>query len=202
MCSGLGNQSQVYELTLKLREIRQGEDTGTKYFNSLKRLWQDLDLFNDYEWKSSEDCKHFKKTVEDNHIFKFLIGLNMEFDEVRGRIIGRQPLPSIGEVFSEVRREKSRRLVMLAKGISVTLLKTRPLLVVLMLAELLQRNLMKSLVFGVITAISHGIHERLAGRSTENQQIGRVLLLADSLVLLLHMRPSLSPLTKSRWITF
>lgn len=55
MYSNLGNQSQVYELTLKLEEIRQGEDTVTKYFNSLKRLWQDLDLFNDYEWKSSED---------------------------------------------------------------------------------------------------------------------------------------------------
>ena len=59
--------------------------------------------------------KHFKKTVEDNRIFKFLIGLNIEFDEVRGRIIGRQPLPSIGEVFSEVHREESRRLVMLGK---------------------------------------------------------------------------------------
>ena len=107
MYSNLGNQSQVYELILKLEEISQGEDTVTKYFNSLKRLWQDIDLYN--------DCGHYKKTVEDNRIFKFLIGLNVEFDEVRGRIIGRQPLPSIGEVFLEVRREKSHRLVMLGK---------------------------------------------------------------------------------------
>ena len=48
-----------------------------------------------------------------NRIFKFMVGLNVEFDEVRGRIIGRQPLPSIGEVFSEVRREESRRNVVL-----------------------------------------------------------------------------------------
>ena len=47
MYSDLGNQSQVYELTLKLGEIRQGEESVTKYFNSLKLLWQDLDLFND-----------------------------------------------------------------------------------------------------------------------------------------------------------
>lgn len=58
------NQSKVYELTLKLGEMRQGDDTITKYFNSLKRLWQDLDLFNDYEWKSTEDAKHNKRTVE------------------------------------------------------------------------------------------------------------------------------------------
>ena len=111
----LGNQSQVYELTLKLEEIRQGEDIVTKYFNSLKRLWHDLDLYNDYEWESLNDCNHYKKTVEDNRIFKFDIGLNVEFDEVRGRIIRRQPLPSVGEVFLEVRREKSSRLVMPGK---------------------------------------------------------------------------------------
>ncbi|XP_073126194.1 uncharacterized protein [Henckelia pumila] len=118
MYSDLGNQSQVYELTLKLGQIRQGEDNVTKYFNSLKNLWQDLDLFSSYEWKSSEDGKHYKKMVEDNRIFTFLIGLNAKFDEVRGRIIGRQPLPSMGEVFSEVRREESRRLVMLGKKVS------------------------------------------------------------------------------------
>ena len=96
----LGNQSQIFELTLKLGEIRQEEDNITKYFNSLKQIWQDLDLFNTYEWKSVEDGRHHKKTMEDYRIFKFLASLNVEFDEVRGRIIGRQPLHSIGEVFS------------------------------------------------------------------------------------------------------
>ncbi|KAJ9693491.1 hypothetical protein PVL29_012321 [Vitis rotundifolia] len=115
MYSDLGNQSQIFELTLKLGEIRQEADNITKYFNSLKRIWQDLDLFNTYEWKSAEDGRHHKKTMEDNRIFKFLVGLNVEFDEVRGRIIGRQPLPSIGEVFSEVRREESWSNVMLGK---------------------------------------------------------------------------------------
>lgn len=115
MYSDVSNQSQVFELTLKLGEIRQGDDYVTKYFHSLKRLWQDLDLFNTYEWKSTEDCNHHKKMVEDGCIYKFLAGLNIEFDEVQGRIIGRSPLPPIGEVFAEVRREESRRSVMLSK---------------------------------------------------------------------------------------
>lgn len=115
MYSDLGNQSQVYELTLKLGEIRQEEDSVTKYFNSLKRLWLYLDLFNDYEWKSIEDATHNKRIIEAHHIYKFLAGLNVEFDEVQGRIIGRTPLPQIGEVFAEVRREESRKHVMLGK---------------------------------------------------------------------------------------
>ncbi|KAK2455680.1 hypothetical protein QL285_003107 [Trifolium repens] len=82
MYSDMGNKSQIYELTLKVREIQQGSDNVTKYFHSLKRVWQDLDLFN----------------------------------EIRGRIIGRATLPSLGEVFSEVRREESRRSVMMVKA--------------------------------------------------------------------------------------
>lgn len=45
--------------------------------------------------------------------FVFLARLNHNLDEVRGRILGRKPLPSIREVFSEVRREKARQKVML-----------------------------------------------------------------------------------------
>ena len=53
-----------------------------------------------------DDCNYFKM-VESSRIFKFLARLNVEFDEVRGRIIGWQPLPSLGEVFSEMHREES-----------------------------------------------------------------------------------------------
>ncbi|RVW98552.1 ABC transporter C family member 1 [Vitis vinifera] len=33
------------------------------------------------EWKYAEDGLHHKKTMEDNRIFKFLVVLNVEFDE-------------------------------------------------------------------------------------------------------------------------
>ncbi|XP_042401270.1 uncharacterized protein LOC121991323 [Zingiber officinale] len=123
MYSDLENQSQIFELTLKLGELRQGEEPVTKYFNSLKRIWQDLDLFYAYEWKNVEDGQYHKKTMEDSRIFKFLAGLNVEFDGVRRRIIGRRPLPSLGEVFSKVRREESRRNVMLGKKEPTTIIE-------------------------------------------------------------------------------
>ncbi|KAG2713543.1 hypothetical protein I3760_04G180900 [Carya illinoinensis] len=85
----LGNQSQIFKLTLKLGEMHQDEDSVTSLYH--------------------------KKIVDDNCILKFLAGLNIEVDEVRGRIIGRQPLPSISDLFSEVKREESRRNVMLGK---------------------------------------------------------------------------------------
>lgn len=119
MYSDLDNQSQIYELTLHFGEIRQAEDFVTKYFNCLKRIQQDLNLFNVYEWKSPEDCKHYKKMVDVRRVFKFLASLNIEFDEVRGRILGRNPIPQIGEVFAEVRREESCKQVMLGKKVDI-----------------------------------------------------------------------------------
>ncbi|KAJ1420634.1 hypothetical protein SESBI_14208 [Sesbania bispinosa] len=113
MYSDLRNKSQIYELTLQAREIRQGGDNVTRYFHSLKRVRQDLDLFNTYKWRYTEDAKHHQETVEEGRIFQFLAGLNEELDEVRGRIIGRATLPSLGEVFAEVRREETRRNVMM-----------------------------------------------------------------------------------------
>ncbi|KAK3210967.1 hypothetical protein Dsin_015673 [Dipteronia sinensis] len=115
MYSDLGNQSHIYKLQLMLGETKQGSDTVINYFVGLKRLWQDLDMFNDYKWRDPDDDAYFQKVVDNNRVFRFLAGLNIEFDKVRGSIIGRQPLPSINEVFVEVWREESRRMVMLGK---------------------------------------------------------------------------------------
>ncbi|KAL6331733.1 hypothetical protein AAG906_016729 [Vitis piasezkii] len=61
------------------------KDNITKYFNSLKRIWQDLDLFNTYEWKSVDDGHHHKKTMEDNQIFKFLAMSNQSITPAHGQ---------------------------------------------------------------------------------------------------------------------
>lgn len=53
--------------------------------------------------------------MEKDRVHKFLLGLNIELDEVRGRILGTKPLPKIREAFSEIRREESRRKMMLGK---------------------------------------------------------------------------------------
>lgn len=63
----------------------------------------------------------YKKIVEQKRTFKFLLGLNKELDEVRGRIMGIKPLPTIREAFLVVRREESRRKAMMIGDSSMTL---------------------------------------------------------------------------------
>ena len=107
------NTSELFYVETQLQDLKQGEGQVTTYFSNLTRLWQQIDLFESYEWKCPEDGAKFRKIVETKRVFKFLMGLDKSLDEVRSRILATKPLPSLREAFSEVRREESRRRVML-----------------------------------------------------------------------------------------
>ena len=111
----LGNAAQMFEIKTKLEDIKQGSYSVTQYYNILQNAWQKLDLFYNMEWKCAEDNAHYCKILEKERAFDFLAGLNKELDEVRGQILGKEPLPSVREIFSEVQREKSRPKVTLGE---------------------------------------------------------------------------------------
>nr|KYP76966.1 hypothetical protein KK1_021228 [Cajanus cajan] len=66
------------------------------------------------------DAAAHAEAVERGRIFKFLHGLNHEYDPIRVQILGREKLPSLSKVFFMVRGEETRRAVMLDGGISNT----------------------------------------------------------------------------------
>lgn len=51
--------------------------------------------------------------LENDRVFEFIMVLNAEVDEVQNYVLGKEQLPSTSEVFSKVKREKSRKIVML-----------------------------------------------------------------------------------------
>ncbi|RVW55665.1 hypothetical protein CK203_096412 [Vitis vinifera] len=170
----ISSNYMCYPIAQELWEnIQQGEDNITKYFNSSKRIWQDLDLFNTYEWKSTEDGLHHKKTMEDNQIFKFLAGLNVEFDEVRGESLEDNPCLQLVKFFQKL-EEESRRNVMLGKkgpGVAIegSTLVTRVEAIIKLLC--FSTNQMKDHGFGVIFATNLAILVRIVGKSMGNLQI-------------------------------
>ncbi|KAK8340198.1 hypothetical protein V6Z12_A08G086200 [Gossypium hirsutum] len=109
----LGNASQVFEIKLKLKDIQQGTLEVTHYYNSLKILWQELDMYYEADWVEGLERTKFMTHLNNERLYEFQAGLNRKLDEVRGRILGRSPLPTIGEAFAEVRREEKGRLVMM-----------------------------------------------------------------------------------------
>ena len=53
------------------------------------------------------------KTKKGMRVFDILAGLNVEFNQVRIQILGKEKLPSLSETFAIVRGEENMRLVML-----------------------------------------------------------------------------------------
>ncbi|RDX93874.1 hypothetical protein CR513_23810, partial [Mucuna pruriens] len=66
------------------------------------------------------DSIAYTRLIERGRIFKFLHGLNFEYDPIRVQILGKEKLSSLSEVFSIVWSEETRRSVMLDKGNSGT----------------------------------------------------------------------------------
>ena len=104
--------SQIFELKTRLWQSKQGQRSVTNYYNEMVAWWQELDQYNDDVWESQADFLQHKKREENDRVFMLLAGINQNMDEVKGRILGRRPLPSIREVFSEIQVEESPRKVM------------------------------------------------------------------------------------------
>lgn len=87
--------------------MQQGNLDIIKYYNALQTLWQELDMHYEADWGDLEGNTKFKWHLEKKWLYEFLAGLNKDLDELQGRILGRRPMPSIGEAFTKVRPEAS-----------------------------------------------------------------------------------------------
>ncbi|XP_059591531.1 uncharacterized protein LOC132253455 [Vitis vinifera] len=121
------NTSEIIQIEGILHDLRQGNLTVTEYFNTLTRLWRQLDTFEVHNWNCVIDGFLYKKIVEGKRVFKFLLGLNKNLDEIRGRIMGVKPLPSLREAFSEVRCEESRKNLMMGSHQQLNMAKSSAL---------------------------------------------------------------------------
>jgi len=88
----------------------------TEYYNNLAEPRQEIDLYYDPKWECSSDSQKYNKMQEKERVFNFLQGLNSDLDEVQGCLLGIKPLLTLREAFAEVRREESRRRVMLVSA--------------------------------------------------------------------------------------
>ena len=64
------------------QNLNQGDTDMSTYFTSLSKLWQELDLADDFQWTCTEDCERFKERINKEHINNFLAGLNQDLDAV------------------------------------------------------------------------------------------------------------------------
>ncbi|XP_028754215.1 uncharacterized protein LOC114713703 [Neltuma alba] len=109
MFAALKNKAAILEIERFLHDFKKGSLSITQYYTDLVIQWQQLDMYESYDWKCTGDAALYAKIKEEKRVFKFLLGLDDRFEEVRGRIMGLSTLPPLREVFFTVRNEESRK---------------------------------------------------------------------------------------------
>ncbi|XP_024024905.1 uncharacterized protein LOC112092593 [Morus notabilis] len=89
--------AQVYEIKVKMSATKQGNKSITEVI----------------EMKCPDGAVVLKNFIEKDRVYDFLAGLNLEFDQVRIQILGREKIPSLEEAISLIQGEESRRGIML-----------------------------------------------------------------------------------------
>ncbi|RDX71655.1 hypothetical protein CR513_48958, partial [Mucuna pruriens] len=108
-----------YDIESKIFNSRQGTFSIIEYYGTLNGLWIKLDQYQGLKMCKTNSIA-YTGLVERGKIFKFLHGLNFEYDPIRVQILGKKKLLFLFEVFFIVWSEETRRLVMLDKGCSNT----------------------------------------------------------------------------------
>ncbi|CAL1401431.1 unnamed protein product [Linum trigynum] len=111
--STVDNTSALFRIETQLFQLKQGEMDVTDYFNFLGHHWLHLDMYEAIDWETPGDQEKFKQYIEKKRTLYFLLGLNQDLDEIKGRMMGLKPFPGIETVFAEILREESRRQLML-----------------------------------------------------------------------------------------
>ena len=176
MYSSSENTSELFKVETRLHDLRQEDLNVTQYFNILTGYWQHLDMFEIYSWKCLDDSALYKKIVEQKRTFKFLVGLNKDLDEVRGRIPAIKPLPTIWEAFSEDRREESQRKLMMKGYSSNTPTMEGSALYTQSSSQNQGNKLKKGRRHGANIARNLGIQKKYAGKYMGNLQIGSLIV--------------------------
>lgn len=73
MFSQKDNISELYELELQLRDVKQGDLSVSKYFSNLSQLWQKIDSLELHQWECSADSLLYKKNQRGKKVVWFFI---------------------------------------------------------------------------------------------------------------------------------
>lgn len=58
------------------------------------------------------DIKKLKDMIKQERMFDFLFGLNLEFNDTCGRVLGKDPLPFVRRAFVYIQGEEGQKEVM------------------------------------------------------------------------------------------
>lgn len=105
----MGNKVRVHQLKAQQAACRQEGQCVLEYYGRLCSLWEELDVYQPFPACTCGAAKEIRKERDDDKVHQFLMGLDdSRFGSLCTSLIGTDPLPSIGEIYSKVVQEEQR----------------------------------------------------------------------------------------------
>lgn len=103
----------IYDLEERAAKITQGNHDLETYYRKINSLWISIDRCQqDPISCCDKGVKQWRDHTNTRRLFRFLAGLNEEYDGIRRDILKESPLPSVEAAYGWVRREAARRKIM------------------------------------------------------------------------------------------
>ncbi|KAL7604934.1 uncharacterized protein LOC111899716 [Lactuca sativa] len=105
---------RVYELKQKIVATQQGGASISTYFTQLRSIWDEAQSIYPLHRCSCSKCecdvgKRILKHQENERLYEFLMGLDVEFTVIRTQILATKPVPSLGTWYHMVAEDEKKR---------------------------------------------------------------------------------------------
>ncbi|RVW74216.1 hypothetical protein CK203_055965 [Vitis vinifera] len=110
------DELQVFTLNKKAFTTKQSGRSLFEYYGESIEFFCELDHRDKVVMKDPEDIAAYRKSIERQLVHIFLAGLDGDFEQVRGEILLKDPLPDLEECYALIRREAMRHASMKAES--------------------------------------------------------------------------------------
>ncbi|KAJ8636976.1 hypothetical protein MRB53_011243 [Persea americana] len=106
------DELQVFTLNQRAFSSKHDGRPLSVYYGELTEIFSELDHRDKVIMESETDVASYQKSVQQQRVHIFLAGLDGEFEQIRGEILRKDPIPELEECYALVHREYVRRTTM------------------------------------------------------------------------------------------
>ncbi|VFQ61981.1 unnamed protein product [Cuscuta campestris] len=108
---GQSNGARLYQIQKDICSTSQGNLDIAGYYTKIKRLWDELALVSNLPDCSCGAAQAIIKHEQDQKLVQFLMGLNSDYNTIRGNILIMRPLPSVSIAYGILIQEEKQRQI-------------------------------------------------------------------------------------------
>ncbi|CAB4278775.1 unnamed protein product [Prunus armeniaca] len=87
---------------------QNGKNLST-YYGELTDIFGELDHRDKAIMTCAHDIEIYRKSIQRQRVHIFLVGLDVEFEQIHGEILRKYPIPELEATYALIRRESVRR---------------------------------------------------------------------------------------------